>query len=330
MKDMKPLLFRHWSRVGAGVALLAAGLTACAPASSAPSSHTATVQVAYAGSLQYLNDTLIGPAFTRHTGYRYEGRGGGSFGIAHEIASKTIAANVFESIGYAPVKVLQPTSTRWAIQFAANSLVVAYNPKSPFAPELNAIRSGRLPLSRLFTLMAAPSFHLGRTNPNTDPQGQAFVMMIDLADRYYHLSPSLPAQILGSVDNSREIFSEEGILTQLQAGGLDAASAFLPEALERHLDYITLPAPLNLSDPAESSWYATAHLRLSDGKTVYGKPLTVDITTVGRPTPSALAFIRFVLGPQGQSALKKAGYTVLAPKILGDRSAVPSTLVHAL
>jgi molybdate/tungstate transport system substrate-binding protein len=38
--------------------------------------HSGTANVAYASSIQYLNERIVGPAFTKDKGYTYSGRGG--------------------------------------------------------------------------------------------------------------------------------------------------------------------------------------------------------------------------------------------------------------
>ncbi len=317
--------------LAASLAALLAGCASTSSETSSPghskSSTSETANVAYAGSLQNVNELQISPAFTQATRYKYQGKGGGAVGIAQEIKSKTIAPNVFESIGYAPIQLIEPQSTSWAIAFSSSPLVVAYNPNSKFASELTAIKSGRTPLADLFALMAQPGFHLGRTNPNTDPQGQAFYEMVELGVKKYNLSPSLVRQILGPVDNSHEVYSETGILSLLQSGGLDAASAFLPEALQRHLDYISLPASLNFSSQADASLYQEATIQLGNGSIVKGVPLTIDITTVGAPNPAAVSFIHFLIGPNGRAIMKKAGYPTFAPMIIGNPKAVPNGIL---
>lgn len=285
------------------------------------------VDVVYAGSLEALNNLQIGPAFEHATHFHYQGQGGGSLGMAQEIKSLTLAPNVFESIGYAPIQVIEPKDTTWAVSFASSPLVVAYSPFSKYANELNAIRDGRLPLKDLFTLMASSDFHLGRTNPNTDPQGQAFYMMVELAVKHYHLGSHAVSRILGRLDNPKEVYSEEGILTLLQSGGLDASSAFLSEAIERHLDYIALPNWMNFAVPNQARSYRQATLALTNGHTVRGQALTVDITTVGNPTPPAVAFIHFVLGVQSAKIMRVNGYRVFSPTVLGKKADVPANLL---
>jgi molybdate/tungstate transport system substrate-binding protein len=287
--------------------------------------------VAYAGSLQLLDNEDIGPAFQHATGIKYQGQGGGSFGIAHEISADSIPANVFESIGYAPIEVLEPHQTSWAIQIAASPLVLAYNPRSPYAAKLNQIRTGHLPLRDAFIIMSESGFKLGRTNPNTDPQGQAFVMMVKLGLQQYHLPPGDLARILGPITSGPEIYTEEGVLSLLQSGGLDASSAFLSEAVERHLSYIPLPDSLNFAAPQDAAQYHRAHITLGNGTVIAGTPLTVDVTTVGvPPSASADSFVRYLQSNPGRTAIQHAGYTVFTPRVLGDASKIPPVVRSAL
>ncbi len=315
---MKPII---WIATSLGVTALLAG---CGPKPSATPPH-GKANVAYAGSLAEVNDQVIGPNFSQATGYQYLGQGGGSFGMAQKLASHTINANVFESVGYAPIQILEPKLTRWAVSFASSPLVIAFNPKSRYGPELTAIQHGKKPLKDLFRLMQSPGFRLGRTNPGTDPQGQAFYMMVELAQKHFHLPPDTTEKVLGAPDNPHQVYSEEGILTLLQSGSLDAASAFLSEAQQRHLDYIPLPRTLNFADPSENAWYHQASVKTPSG-VVHGSALTIDITTVGKVTPAAQSFIHFVLGPRGRALMQKAGYTTFPAHLYGTRSAVPKKI----
>lgn len=296
-----------------GLALLA-GCGAAAP----------TVSVAYAGSLAALMDQQLGPAFTRATHVAYQGRGGGSFGLAQEIASGTVPADVFFSMGTAPLDALR-SKTTWAVEFATSPLVVAYNPKSPYAPELDQIREGRRPIQDLFSLMARPGFHLGRTNPATDPQGRAFYLMVELAQQLYHLPDGTARRILGPPDNPRQVFSETGILSQLEAGALDASSAFLPEAVERHLPYIALPNALNFADPADAPLYAQASLTLPHAGTVRGAPLAVAATVLDH-SRLGLRFLSYALSPAGRRIFERDGYRWIPFSYWGNAAAVPAAI----
>jgi len=334
--------WRGTSLIGTWVVALCMAVAACGssghPATPAKPSGSATrpkvsgtANVAYAGSLLLLNEKVIGPAFSRATGYAYQGRGGGSFGVAREILSGEIAPNVFESIGAAPIALLEPKLTSWYVQVAASPIVVAYNPNSPAAPRLRAIARGRKPLSDLFGLMAEPSFHLGRTDPNTDPQGQAFYEMVKLAQARYHLPSTTVARVLGPLDNPSQVFAETALEARLQAGQLDAASAFLSQAVQLHLPYIALPPAINFGEPSLASTYARATLTLTDGAHVHGVPLVVDATVLGdHDRAAAAAFVTYLLSGAGRRAFQQGGYSLVAPKLLGNASAAPTAVRHAL
>lgn len=315
-------------------ALAAAHLERTVRAGGAYSSR-GTASVAYAGSLEYLNEKVVGPAFTAATGVAYEGRGAGSGALSQEIASGEITPNVFESVGAAPITALEPRFTRWYVRFAASPLVVAFDPASRYGAELSAIAAGRRPLRELFGLMATRGFLLGRTDPNVDPQGAAFVEMVELAQRELHLPPGTAHAILGpgalGGSSSPEIFDETALEPRLEAGQLDAASAFLSQAVQLHLHYISLPSSIDLGDPSYAGRYATARVTLRDGTVVTGAPLVVDITTVGSSDEAAAdAFVSYVLSRKGLAEYRSGGYELLRPELFGTRADVPAAVLRAL
>lgn len=287
-----------------------------------------TAQIAYAGSLQLANNQYVGPAFQKQSGYTFQGRGGGSFAVANLIKSGEIQADAFESVGTAPIQTLGSKYADWAVGFASSPLVIAYSSKSPFAKQLDAIRKGQQPITDLFKLMEKPSFHLGRTNPETDPQGQAFVFMTMLAQSQLKLPSGTVDKVLGGIDNKKQTFSETGILSRLQAGQLDAASAYQSEAIQRNLPYIKLPDSINLGNPKKAKLYATAKFKLKNGQTVEGKPLEIYVTALKTP-PSAKAadsFVHFVLSQKGRNLYKQNGYQLTPFKIWGDASNIPANI----
>ena len=75
-------------------------------------------------------------------------------------AAASIFPNVFITVGGKSIESLGPKFTKWYVQYASTSIVVAYNPNSKYAPQFNAIASGKKPVSDLFTLMQQPGFQL--------------------------------------------------------------------------------------------------------------------------------------------------------------------------
>src|ERR1039457_1832655 len=92
-----------WRRpllVVACIGLAAAGCSSSSTSSSPSSAPPkGTANVAYASSLAYLNEKVVGPAFQKADGYKYTGTGAASGTLSSEIAATEITPNVFESVG---------------------------------------------------------------------------------------------------------------------------------------------------------------------------------------------------------------------------------------
>src|SRR5580692_5502896 len=83
---------RRWRRpllVIACIGLAAAGCSSSgssgSSASATPKAPKGTVSVAYASSLEYLNEKVVGPAFEKAEGYKYSGTGAASGTLSSEI-----------------------------------------------------------------------------------------------------------------------------------------------------------------------------------------------------------------------------------------------------
>ena len=184
------------------------------------------------------------------------------------------------------------------------------------------------------SLLQTPGLKLGRTDPNTDPQGRDFIYMLELAQKYYNLPSDTVAKILGTSDfgtsNSSQIYAESSLDSTLESGQLDASSAFVTQAIELHLDYIPLPPQINLGEASLASTYATATVKLENGMTKSGSPQVIDITTIGTPTPAGEAFIAYTLSPAGLAQYKAGGFSLITPTVVGDKSAVPAAILSEL
>ena len=229
---------------------------------------------------------------------------------------------------------LIPKFTKWYVQYAGTSMVVAYNPNGKYASQFKAIADGSEPLKNLFTLLQTPGLKLGRTDPNVDPQGRDFIYMLELAQAYYHLPSDTVAKILGTTDfgtaSSPQIFAESSLDSTLESGQLDAASAFVTQAVELHLAYIPLVPQINLCCAQYASLYKTATVKLANGMTKSGSPQVIDITIIGKPTNAGTAFVKYTLSPAGLAQYKAGGFTVLTPKLTGSASSVPAAISSEL
>jgi molybdate/tungstate transport system substrate-binding protein len=298
---------------------------------SSTAAATGTVSIAYASSLEYLNANVVDPAFKTATGDSFTGRAGASGDLETDIAANEITPNVFESVGADNITPLEPKYTTWYVPYAGTSMVVAYNPKSKYASQFKAIADGSKPLQDLFTLLETPGLKLGRTDPNSDPQGRDFIYMLELAQAYYHLPADTVTKILGgplASAKSSQLYSESSLDTTLESGQLDASSAFVTQAVELHLDYIPLPTAINLASTGSAAAYAKATIKLNNGKTKSGSPQVIDITIIGTPTPAATAFVKYTLSAAGLAQYKAGGFTLITPTVVG--TGAPSAITNEL
>ena len=313
------------------------GSSASASASSSASAKpTGDVNVAYASSLQFLNEKMVSPAFTKAQGYTFVGHGGASTELANDITGGELTPDVFESVGGDSIKMIEPKFTKWYVQYAGTSIVLAYNPNSKYASTFKAIASGSKNVCTLFSrTLQTSGLKLGRTDPNIDPQGRDFIMMLELAQSYCHLPSDTVAKILGTSDfataSSSQIYAESSLDATLQSGQLDASSAFITQAVELKLPYIKLPDQINLGSAAEKAAYAKATVKVKKGKVYKGSPQVIDITTVGaKPSAAAIAFVKYTLSSAGLAQYSHGGFTVLTPTVFGDKSAVPAAIQREL
>ena len=267
--------------------------------------------VAYAGSMGVLMNKSIGPAFTRATGAPFHGIGEGAFALAHLIAAKTMRADVFVSITPGPIKVLQKAGlVGHAVPVASTAMVIAYSPKSRFAPELAAAAAGKTPW---YQVLERKGLRFGRTDPRTDPQGRNILFTFDLAEKFYH-QPGLSARILGKPINPAQIFTEPSLLARLDAGELDATSGYESAVKSLKLPFIALPRAINLSDPTMvAPWYSKAAITLElKGKreTLHTQPLVFYACIPHDAANPALAkkFISLLQSPAGQAMFAADGY----------------------
>ncbi len=268
-----------------GTAVISGAPAAAAPTQSGP------VDVLSAGSLQDLMQQQIGPAFTKATGYTLNDTSMGSDALASGIRGGTLQGDVFISASPAVNATLEGSANgdwvSWFSQFATSPLVLGYNPSSTYAHELKT--------KPWYDVISKPGFLLGRTDPATDPKGVLAVTALDEAAKEYHVSAL--ATLATTTSN---VFPEETLVGQLQAGQLDAGFFYGVEAAAAEIKTVPLTGT-----------------HLSGAYT---------ITILNRaPHPAAArAFLAYLLGADGQRILKENGVPVVTPTKVSGQSHVPS------
>jgi molybdate/tungstate transport system substrate-binding protein len=256
------------------------------------------LQVAYAGSMGSMMDGAMRPAIAQALGAELQGRAQGSTGLANLIVAGSIRPDVFISVTPGPMRnVLKAGKANNAVPIARTELVIAYSPKSQFASDL--AKSNQTSAKPWWQILETPGFRFGRTDPNTDPQGLNIIFTMQLAGIYYH-QPDLADKILGPQINPQQIFQEPEVMARLQAGQLDASSAYRTQPDSFGLPFVTLPKEINLGDAAMESAYKKATVTLN-GKTLHPAPL-IFYAAVMKDAPQPELAARFVTWLQGGTA----------------------------
>ena len=294
----RELLVRgSWLTLGAAVAGLPSALLAAEPAA---------LDVAYAGSMGSLMEGPIKSTVARRLNLEMHGRAQGSSALAQLIVGENIRPDVFIPITPGPMlTVLRAGKAEAAQPIAHTEMVIAYNPKSRFAPRFEAAANGK---GNWWEVLQEPGLRFGRTDPVTDPQGRNIIFTMMLAAKEYKQA-DLVEKVLGPVINEKQIFTEPTVQARLQSGELDAASAYKIQPGPFNLPYITLPKEINLSGQSVHTDHPDVSLSVG-GKTYNPEPLIYYAAVLkGAPNAKgAVAFTEWLKSDEAQAIFRRYNY----------------------
>ena len=265
-----------------------------------------TLDVAYAGSMGSLMEGPVKTSVARTLKVDMHGRAQGSNALAQLIVGESIRPDVFISVTPGPMlTILRADKAKDARPFAHTEMVIAYSPKSSFAPKFEAVAKGN---GSWWEVLQGPGLRFGRTDPVADPQGRNIIFTIMLAAKMSGQA-NLVEKILGPVINQEQIFTEATVQVRLQSGELDAASAYKIQPGPFGVPYITLPKEINLSGQNVHADYPDISLTVG-GKTYSPEPLIYYAAVLkDAPNPNgAAAFVEWLRGDEGQALLRRYDY----------------------
>jgi molybdate/tungstate transport system substrate-binding protein len=223
-------------------------------------------------------------------------------------------------------KLLVPKFASWHALFARTSMVLVYTDQSAYASEITS--------RNWWQVLQRPEVRWGHSDPVLDPAGYRSLMVFQLAERFYR-QPGLARRLEAALP-SRYIRPKSADLVALvQVGELDYAWEYEAVAKMHGLHYVELPAQVNLGDTRSSDLYAHASVRLpgasrkgADSVVFGGEPIVYALTIpTEAPHPgAAVAFVRFVLSPEGQAILRANGFTLLDKPLLSGPGKPPPGL----
>jgi molybdate/tungstate transport system substrate-binding protein len=218
-------------------------------------------------------------------------------------------------------QLLRPAHASWYLTFASNAMVLAYSDRSAFAGEISG--------ENWWRILLRPEVRWGQSDPALDPNGFRTRQVFQLAERHYR-EPGLGRRLEAALRPRFQRPNEAQLLGLVQAGELDYAWSYRSLARTAGLRWVELPPEVNLSDPARAAEYAAARIRLpgprlgsADSLEFRGEPILYALTIprAAAHPELALAFVKFVLSPAGQELLRRAGFALPPPRVVGEAPA---------
>jgi len=287
--------------------LLVLAVAACRDSKHAARSATSggrdTVVVYLAASLTKALQTAL-DSFAVRNDVVVQRESGASLEHARKI---TELGRIPDVIALADVEVfpqlLMPAHVSWYAEFARNRMIVGYTDKSRHATEIDSTNWPKI--------LSMADVQVGRPDPDLAPAGYRTLLMLQLAERYYH-SPGLAARVLANAPRRNMRPNAAELATLLQTGELDYIFDYESVAAAYGFKALHLPAQIDLGDPDQAAAYASARVRVkgrgSDSATFAGAPIVYALS-VPRGAPHAAAaqrLARFLLSADGRQAMRAA------------------------
>jgi len=214
-------------------------------------------------------------------------------------------------------QLLVPRFSTWYAQFARNRMVIAYTPRSRYAREMNA--------STWTSILVRKGVEVGRTNPDIAPVGYRTLILLQLAESYYH-QPGLARTLLAHAPARNVRGNAAELAALLATGELDYIYDYESVAQANGFRYVPLPPDVDLGDPAFAAHYATVRVRVRGERpntTVErrGEPILygLSIPTAAPHAAASRRFLAYFLAPGTRAALRAGHVDVLDhPIVIGS------------
>jgi molybdate/tungstate transport system substrate-binding protein len=266
----------------------------------------------HAGSLTVPMNEIIRQFSLENPGVEVRREIAGSRTCARKISELGRACDVLASADYRVIENLMiPGHADWNIQFATNELVLACRN--------GLINVVGLNIENLFDRILQGRISYGRSDPDSDPCGYRTVLAFRLTGMRFK-RPGMADSLL-AVCNRYIRPKETDLLALVEMEEIDCLFIYRSVAEQHNLEFIELPAEINLGEPALAEVYQQVWVDIS-GKNpnekirVNGEAMVYGITIPHKsPNPAAaMAFVRYVLDVnRGMHILQENGQQGLIP-----------------
>ena len=242
----------------------------------------------------------------------------------------------------------QKAYANWLIQFATNSLGIAYTSQSKYANEING--------NNWYQILSRPDVKLGIF----DACGYRALMAMQLAEIYYEDDTILQG-VMGDFSYPIKIEAENGqyiilvpeileperlairdssikLLFPLQSGDLDYAFEYKSVAKQHQMKFIEFPEELNLGTKGYEELCQDIRVKLAFRRFASVNPdFNIQPIIYGMTIPAnaphpeyALKLLQFMLSPKGQEIMQQNHQLTIRPAIGHNWADIPDVLKNDL
>jgi molybdate/tungstate transport system substrate-binding protein len=283
------------------------------------------IHVLHAGSLSIPFKDMAQAFMKKHPQYKVLLEGHGSRTCARQITDLNREVDMMGSADSAVIRnLLMPEHADFCIDFTTNEMVLMYTEKSKHAESIND--------DNWYEILLKPDVQYGHSDPNADPCGYRARLTQQLAEKHYNI-PGLYQKLTDKMPRKNIRPKETDLIAMLEAGELDYIFIYRSVAEQHHAKYVLLPEEISLKSARHAEFYKTATLKITGKKPgewiekkgapmVYG--ITIPINAPNRD--GAIAFLSFILGPEGQEIMKKNGQPEIIPPEVDNLDKLPEAI----
>jgi molybdate/tungstate transport system substrate-binding protein len=271
----------------------------------------------------------------------------GSVACVQKITETGEECDVLASADYSLIPSMMMTEdsdyANWYIIFAVNRMTLAYTNNSKYADEITA--------DNWHQILRRSDVKWGFSDPNLDPCGYRSPMVIQLAE--YEYGDDMIFEDLIEANSDITVTEDAGVhtinanmtdfnpatdrlmireksvdlVTFVQEGGLDYAFEYSSVAKQHGLNYLELPASIDLSSTDYEMLYKTVKIEKTT-TTSTGAPIVYGLTIPkNAPNPELAAeFVEYIINEFGQTVFNNNGQPPVVPAITDDITEVPESL----
>ncbi len=284
----------------------------------------AILTIYHAGSLTIPFDEVAKEFNKLYPDIRVQTEVAGSATAIRKVTELGKKADIIASSDYTLIpEMMFPEYAEWYIIFATNQMVIAYTNNPLFGDEINK--------DNWYEILQRDGVKYGRSNPDQDPNGYRTLMVWQLAEDYYN-TPGLHDKLYGAVGELIRP-KEVDLIALLESGDLDYAFNYLSVARQHKLNFVELPAEINLSSQEFKDNYSKAKVKIAGKKpgetiTKMGKPIVYGMTIPkNAPHPElAILWVNFLLSSDGMAIMEANGQPPIMPAVTNDKSKLPDEL----